>query len=152
MRSHPLEVFCCSAHEDQEMLVILTKYLSPLQKLGQIAIWSVIDLNPFVGWDKELHQHLESAGLILLLISPDFLASDYCYDVLMKRAMERHKQGSAVVLPLLLRPTYWKNMPFAQLRMLPNNGLPLSKWPDQDDAFLDILQEIEKVIVALQSR
>ena len=149
---NPLDVFCCSAPEDQEMLALLVKYLSPLQRSDQITVWSAINLNSSVGWEKEFSQRLESADIILLLISPDFLASDYCYNILMKRAIERHEQGNVAVLPLLLRPTYWKNMPFAHFQMLPRNGLPLSKWPDPDDAFLEILQAIEQIASKLQSR
>jgi hypothetical protein len=70
----------------------------------------------------------------------------------MRRAIERHEQGSAVALSILLRPTYAKNMPFAPLRMLPRNGLPITKWSDRDDAFLNILQEIEQIVAELQSR
>lgn len=150
--SNPLKVFCCYARADQEMMVLLNKYLTPLQKLDQITIWSEANLNQGVDWGKELSQHLESADLILLLISPDFLASNYCYDIEMKRAIERHKQGDAVALPILLRPTYSKNMPFAPLQMLPRNGLPITKWSDRDDAFLDILQTIEHIVAELQSR
>jgi hypothetical protein len=150
--SNPLEVFCCYAHADQEMMALLNKYLSPLQKLGQITIWSETNLNQGVDWEKELSQHLESADLILLLISPDFLASDYCYSIEMKRALERHEQGSAVALPILLRPTHWIKMPFARLQILPTNGLPITKWSDRDDAFLDIIRGIDQIISALQAK
>lgn len=95
----PLEVFCCYAREDQEMLEHLKKHLMPLQRSGQITIWSDTNLNAGVEWEKELHQHLENADIILLLISPDFMASDYCYSTEMKRAIERHDQGRAHVIP-----------------------------------------------------
>ena len=95
----PLEVFCCYAREDQEMLEHLKKHLMPLQRSGQITIWIDTNLNAGAEWEKELHQHLESADIILLLISPDFMTSDYCYSTEMKRALERHDQGSAVVIP-----------------------------------------------------
>lgn len=150
--SNPLEVFCCYAHEDQEMMVLLSKYLTPLQRLGQITIRSYANFKTGVARGKELSEHLERADLILLLISPDFLASDSCYSIEMRRAIERHEQGSAVAVPLLLRPTYSKNLPFASLQMLPGNGLPISKWADRDDAFLDILQAIGQMVAQLQSR
>jgi TIR domain len=72
----PLEVFCCYAHEDQEMLEHLQKHLMLLQRNGQITVWSDTNLNAGAEWEKELHQHLESADIILLLISPDFMNSD----------------------------------------------------------------------------
>src|SRR5258706_11817633 len=114
----PLEVFCCYAREDQEMLEHLKKHLMPLQRGGQIKIWSDTNLNAGAEWEKELHQHLESADLILLLISSDFMNSDYCYSTEMKRAIERHDQGSAQVIPILLRPIHWESAPFAKLQMI----------------------------------
>ena len=99
-----------------------------------------------------MRQHLESADILLLLISPDFLASDYCYDIEMGRAIERHKQGSARTIPILLRPVHWHTMPFAHLQVLPSNGLPITKWSDRDDAFHDILGSIHQIIAERQTR
>lgn len=149
--SNPLEVFCCYAHEDRELMALLNKYLTPLQKLGQISMWSDIHIKSGTDWGKEMRQHLESADLILLLISPDFLASDYCYDIEMGRAIERHKQGSARTIPILLRPVHWHTMPFAHLQVLPSNGLPITKWSDRDDAFHDIIGSIHQVIAERQT-
>ncbi len=144
--SNPLEVCCCAAPQDKEMLTVLTKYLAPLQRIGKITIWDENHFNAPSAWETELHQHLESADVFLLLISPDFVASDSCYNVQMKRALERYKQGSAIVIPLLLRPTFWQHLPFASLQMLPTGARPISKWADQDDVFLAIVRQIDQVI------
>ena len=98
-----------------------------------------------------MRQHLESADLILPLISPDFLASDYCYDIEMGPAIERHKQGSARTIPILLRPVHWHTMPFAHLQVLPRSGLPITKWSDRDYAFHDIIGSIHQVIAERQT-
>ncbi len=148
----PLEVFCCYAREDQEMLVHLKKHLVPLERQGQITIWSDTNLNAGVEWEKELHQHLESADIILLLISPDFMASDYCYSTEMGRALARHNEGNAVVIPMLLRSTFWQNAPFAKLQMVPMNAKPLTSWPDRDDAFHNITMQINQAVSELQTR
>lgn len=150
--STPLEVFCCYAREDQVMLEHLKKHLTPLQRQGQITIWSDTNLNAGVEWEKELHQHLESADLILLLISPDFMASDYCYSIEMGRAIVRQNEGSAQVIPILLRSTFWQNASFAKLQIIPTNANPVINWPDRDDAFHDITMHISRVIVDLQTR
>src|SRR6266487_3683045 len=113
-----LKLFCCYAREDQEMLVSLKKQLMPLQRQGQIIVWSEDDLQAGMEREKELHRHIESADIILLLISPDFMNSDYCYSTELKRSMERHEQNNARVIPILLRPTYWKGAPFEKLKML----------------------------------
>lgn len=90
----PLEAFCCYAREDQEMLKDLKKHLALLERQGHITLWSDTDLNAGEEWEKELHRYLESAAIILLLISPDFMASDYCYSTEMERAIERHARGA----------------------------------------------------------
>ena len=148
--SEPLEVLCCYAREDREMMMQLKKYLTPLEKLGQITIWSDIDVNAGEAWDQELQQHLESADIILLLLSPDFLAADYCYSAEMQRIMQRHAQGSATVIPIVLRVVHLTGMPFANLQRLPRAGRPINKWPDRDDVFHDILGELNQVIARIQ--
>jgi tetratricopeptide (TPR) repeat protein len=150
--SVPLEVFCCYAREDQEMLEHLKKHLMPLQRQSQITVWSDTDLNAGVEWEKELHQHLESADIILLLISPDFIASDYCYSTEMNRAIERHEQGSTQVIPLLLRPVHWDSAPFAQLQVIPTNAEPVTKWSNRDDAFHDTAKHVNRVVTEIKIR
>ena len=150
----PLEVFCCYAREDQEMLEQLKKHLTPLQRQGQITIWSDTNLNAGVEWEKELHRHLESADIILLLISPDFMASDYCYSTEMRRAIERHDQGRAHVVPIILRPTFWRGAPFAKIQVLPKDARPVKDkgWFDSDEAFNDITERIYQIVSQLSSR
>jgi hypothetical protein len=148
----PLEVFCCYAREDQEMLVKLKKHLAPLVRQGKITIWSDVDLSAGIEWEKELHHHLESADIILLLISPDFMASDYCYSTEMERALVRHNQGSARVIPVLLRAALWKSAPFAKLQIVPTDARHVASWSDRDDAFHDITTHIDQVVAELQKR
>lgn len=149
--SSPLEVFCCYAHEDQAMLEQLKKQLILLQRQGQITIWSDTDLNAGVEWEKELHQHLESADIFLLLISPDFMASDYCYGIEMQRAIQRHNEGSARVIPVLLRPAFLQGAPFAELQMVPTHARPVTQWRNRDDAFHDIATRINRVVTGGQA-
>lgn len=150
--SSPLEVFCCYAREDQAMLEQLKKHLAPLQRQGQITIWSDTNIDAGVEWERELHQHLESADIILLMISPDFISSDYCYSTEMSRAIQRHNQGSARVIPVLLRPTFWQNAPFAKLQMVPADAEPVTNWPDRDKAFHNITEQISQLIAGRQTQ
>jgi WD40 repeat protein/Flp pilus assembly protein TadD len=150
--SVPLQILCCYAREDQQMLEHLKKHLMPLQRLGMIQIWSDTNLNAGQEWEKELHQHLDSADIILLLISPDFISSEYCYSTEMVRAIERHDQGSAHVIPILLRSTFWRNSPFAKLQMLPTNAKPVKGWSDHDDAFHDITIHVNQIVTQLQTQ
>jgi hypothetical protein len=88
-------------------------------------------------------EELERADIILLLVSPDFLASDYCYDIEMTRAIERHQAGEARVVPVVLRPCDWHDAPFGKLNAAPKDGKPISTWPDLDEALLDVVKAIK---------
>jgi hypothetical protein len=89
--------------------------------------------------------HVQTAQIILLLVSADFLASDYCYDREMQQAMARHTAGDARVIPVILRPTDWHSAPFGRLQALPTDGRPITRWSDQDEAFLDVAIGIRAV-------
>ena len=93
-------------------------------------------------------KRLESSGLFLLLVSPDFLASDYCMEREMERALERHRSGDARVVPIIVEPCDWTSTPLRDLKALPQNGKPISDWTNENNAFLDIVQELRRVLDA----
>jgi formylglycine-generating enzyme required for sulfatase activity len=144
----PLQVFCCYAREDQQYLLTLKKHLSPIQREGLIVVQADIDISPGEEWEQKISHYLNTAQIILLLISPDFMNSDYCYSQEMKRAMERHEGREAHVIPIILRPTRWQKAPFGKLQVLPTNAEPVTGkyWHSSDDAFFDVEKGIEKVI------
>jgi hypothetical protein len=103
-------------------------------------------------WEAEIVGHLEEASIILPLISADFIASDYCYGVEMKRAMERHERGDAVVIPVILRPCDWHALPIGRLQAVPRNGKPVSTWINRDEAMTDIVRGIRMQVDRLRGR
>src|SRR5215470_11802853 len=138
-----IEIFCCYAREDQPLLQQLRNHLMPLQRQGLIQIWSDTNINAGEEWEKAVEQHLEIAEIILLLISSDFMASEYCYSKEMRRAMQRHEQQSTRVIPIVLRPTYWRGAPFEKLQFLPTNARPITdqNW-GRDEALYDVVEQI----------
>src|SRR6266568_6484658 len=122
----PLHVFCCYAREDQQYLLLLKKHLKPLERRGSIIVQADIDVSPAEEWEKKISHYLNTAHMILLLVSPNFMDSDYCYSKEMKRAMERHEQGKAYVVPVILRPVNWQGMPFSKLQALPTDGIAVT--------------------------
>src|SRR5579871_3237885 len=100
----PVEIFCSYAHEDETWLRKLETHLSPLKRQGSISLWHDRLIAPGTDWASPIDAHLETASVILLLVSADFFASDYCYGVEMQRALEREAAGEARVIPLLVRP------------------------------------------------
>jgi hypothetical protein len=142
----PLEVFYAYAEADETLRLTLEKHLGALQTGGLITSWYERLIKPGSKRDQEIITHLERASIILLLITPDFLSSDYCYSVEMQRALERHAAGLARVIPILLRPVYWGETPFTYLPYLPRNGRAVTSWLNQDEAFTEIAEGIRTVI------
>lgn len=143
----PLQVFCCYAHEDQQYLLTLKKHLSPLQRQGLIDVWHDHDISAGTEWEREVNKHLNTAQIILLLISPAFMDSEYCYNIEMTRTMERHEKGEAHVIPIVLRPVIWDEAPFRKLQALPSGAEPVSSnfWHTEDHAFFDIAKGVRKM-------
>jgi tetratricopeptide (TPR) repeat protein len=146
-----VEIFCCYARKDQSLLNELRIHLIPLKRQGLITIWADTDIDAGIEWEKEVEKHLDTAQMILLLISPEFMASDYCYSVEMKRAMERHERGEARVIPIILRHTSWQLAPFGKLQPLPTGAKPVisSSWRNKNVAFHDVAEGIRKTIESL---
>jgi hypothetical protein len=137
-----IEVFYSYSHKDEDLRDELEKHLSILKHQGVIQSWHDRRIGAGREWEAEIDTHLNTAHIILLLISADFLASDYCYDVEMKRAMERHEAKEACVIPVMLRPCDWRGAPFGKLQALPKDAKPVTSWPDLDEAFLNVAQGI----------
>lgn len=144
--SAPLEVFCCYSHEDEAWLRKLEIHLSLLRRQGLISLWHDRLIRPGADWSKSIETHLETASVILLLVSADFLASDYCYSVEMKHALERHAANEAYVVPILVHPVDWTGAPFAHLQALPTDARPIVSWRSKDRAMADVAAGIRRVI------
>ena len=144
-----LTVFYSYAHEDETLRDELEKHLSLLKRQGVIDDWHDREITAGQHWRNQIDEHLEAAQLILLLVSADFLASDYCNDVELKRALGREKEGSARVIPIILRPADWESAAFGQLQCLPTDAVAVTQWANQDAAFTDIAKGIRKAVQAL---
>lgn len=148
----PVELFYAYAHEDEALRATLEKHLSLLHRQGVISEWSDRNITAGTDWTQAIDEHLEQASIILLLISADFLASDYCYGVEMKRALERDRAHEARVIPILLRAVDWHDAPFAHLQALPTGARPITSWANQDEAFTDVAAGIRIVVQEFLSR
>jgi tetratricopeptide (TPR) repeat protein len=117
-----------------------------LRRQGLIETWHDRKIIAGQHLGNEISAALEAADVILFLVSSDFLASEYCYDIEMQRAMKRHEQGECTVIPLILRPCDWRDAPFGQLLAAPRDGRPVSRWEDRDDALLDIARAVRRAV------
>src|SRR5712692_7685383 len=119
-----VKIFFCYAHEDEALLNKLKAQLRPLQRQGLLDVWYDRDISAGTDWERQIKEQLNTAQIILLLVSPDFMDSDYINDVELKRAIERHERGEAHVIPVILRHVSWQGEPLGKLQALPTDGKP----------------------------
>ncbi len=143
---HEINLFYCYAREDRALRDELEKHLSWLKRRYQLKNWHDREILPGEEWEQAIDEHLNAAHIILLLISPDFMASDYCFGREMERALERHREGTSRVIPILLRPTYWEEAPFSHLQLLPGEARCVTTWPNRDEAFREVVIGISRTI------
>lgn len=142
----PVKVFYSYSHRDEDLRNELEKQLTLLRREQVISTWHDRKIEPGTDWQNEISTHLDEADIILLLISADFLFSDYAYEIEAPRAMQRHRAGLARVIPIILRDVDWTAAPFSNLQALPRNALPVTSWPNKDEAFADIARGIRAVV------
>jgi hypothetical protein len=146
-----LRIFCGYAHEDKALFQQLKTALAVLIRQEAVSVWHYGDLLPGDQWEYEIERELNTADIILLLISPAFIASDYCWSKEMQWAITRHTTGEAHVIPILLRPTPgWETTPLGALQALPERAQPITTWKNRDQAFATIAKGISTVIQQAQ--
>ena len=148
----PICVYVSYASEDMALLAKLAKHLTSLKREKVITQWDDRSIEAGEDTAESISRHFEAAQVILLLVSADFLASDARWEVGVKRAIARHKEDTAKVVPIILRPCDWQTAPFAELTVLPRDGLPVTRWEDEDEAFLNIAQGIRGLVRSLQDQ
>jgi internalin A len=139
-------LFYSYSHKDENLRNELKTHLKLLQRQGMIEPWHDRDIDAGDEWKRKIDENLERADIILLLVSADFIASDYCYEIEMRRALQRSERNQARVIPVIVRDVNWRNAPFAELQVLPKDGLAVSKWRDRDSAWRNVTEEIEKIV------
>ncbi len=140
----PPRIFVSYSHEDENFRDELLTYLKLLERRGVIETWHDRKIMPGTNWHHEIDANIERADIILLLVSADFVASDYCYDVEVKRALERADKQDVRLIPIIIRDVDWSSTPFAKFHSLPHNGRAITRWPERDSAWRDVIEGIEK--------
>src|SRR5208337_1290718 len=145
----PIRLFYSYSHQDEELRKELENHLSLLRREGLISAWHDRMIGAGDEWKGAIDKNLEEAQVILLLVSSSFLASDYCWDVDTKRAIERHDRGEAGVIPVILRPCDWHGAPFGKIQALPRDGKAVTSWDNRDEAFKDVALGIRRAVEAI---
>ena len=146
------KLFFSYSHRDEELRDQLETHLAMLKRQGVIEPWHDRKIPTGKDLDSTIDAHLEAADIVLFLVSSDFLASQYCYDVEMTRALQRHAAKEATVIPVILRDCDWQSSPLGKLRATPKDGKPIKKWADTDEAMLNVVRDIRLVADVVNAR
>lgn len=142
----PVRLFYSFADEDEPFRKALETHLSTLKWQGLVSDWHHRQIVAGEDWKTAVDKHLEAADIVLLLVSVDFVASEYCWGVELERALARHASGAARVIPILVRSADVANAPFAHLEVLPKNRMPVREWADLDRAWTEVAKEIRRIV------
>jgi TIR domain len=146
----PITIFISYSHYDAYLENQLEKHLAILKRQQVIKIWADKEIASGAAWSEEINTRLETADIIVLLISPDYLASP-ASDREMERALARHQEGKAIVMPVILRPVDWQASPIAAIQVLPPNGIPVSAWSSKDMVWAEVATGIRTAVQSLQN-
>lgn len=140
------KVFLSYAHEDDAHRAALVDHLTPLIDAGVLQVWHDRQIQPGADWSTEIDTNLENAGLVLLLVSRHFMASDYCKGIEVKRALERRAQGLTQVVPVILSSCRWTRSPIGKLQALPTDGKPITEAAHPDQLYTAVVEGLERLL------
>lgn len=148
----PLQLFISYSHADEPFLSDLEKHLSTLKRENLLATWYDKKIVPGSNWEGEIDGALENSDIIVFLVSPDFVASEFCIEKEVAAALEKHSRGEVVVIPIVVRPVDWLSTPIGKIQALPKNASPVSVWNDKDQAWLEVVKGLRLAISDLNIR
>ncbi len=146
MNEPKVNLFYSYSHKDESLRDALETHLSILKRQGLLSDWHDRKIIAGKDWEREIDAYMTAADIILLLVSPDMIASDYCYGKELSKALERHESGHTMVVPVIARPVDWASMPFAKFQALPRDGKPVTSWGNIDEAWLDVEMGLRRTI------
>lgn len=141
-----MKVFISYSHKDEDVLKRLHTHLAVMIRKGEISEWFDRKILPGGELDEEIMDKLLASELFLPIVSPDFLASKYCYEVEMKIALSRCRKGEMLVVPIIVEPCDWTSTPLGKLKGLPKDGKAVALWDNKNSAFDDVVKELRRLI------
>lgn len=140
------KVFFSYSHDDEALRDQLEKHLASLKHEGTVDSWHDRRILPGENLAETIDSQINSADLVLLLVSASFLSSHYCYSIEMQRALERQEKGECKVVPVILRACDWSHSPLGKMMAVPRDGKPITSWANPDEAYTDVVQQIRALI------
>ena len=148
----PIQVFLSFSRKDEGFVQALRNHLSNLERQGELQVWTQSALPPGSTWEPALLARLQAADLVLLLVSADFNASKFIQEKELAITLERHRRGEVDVLPIFVRAADLEGHWLGDLVALPTDRKPVASWTRADDAWLDVVTGIRKMLPGLRER
>jgi hypothetical protein len=145
----PYKIFLSYSHDDSVLLDKFRQHLTTLQRNEKIELWYDREMIPGDNLDHEISTKLEDADIAMFLVSSSFLASYYCYDVELKKIIDRKENSEVRVIPVILHHCDWLESKLGDYLGVPSNGDPISSFDDPNLAFLSCVNELKRVISKL---
>ena len=142
MDGSPVRVFIIHSSEEESLLREFYRYLKPLQRSRLIECWDDHLIGAGQEWNYQISDNLGKADLILFLVTAFSLASDFVWDIEMRRALEQHKAGTSRLIPVIIGDVDWSDAPFATLQVAPSNGKAIRLWRHRDTGWRLVVSAI----------
>lgn len=152
MKTGPVKIFISYAHEDKAYCTKLANHLRPLVRKGDIEVWTDGEIELGNEWDDEIKNALAESEIVLFLISSDFVNSEYIDGVELKKAMERYQKKDLIIIPVIIRFCDFSSLKLSRFQAAPAGGKPISKWDDHDEAYVNVVMGLKKVIKRLRPK
>lgn len=144
----PVNAFISYSHADEKDLDRLRKHMAMLQREGSISAWTDHAVLPGTNLSGEIDKNLQASAIFIALLSPDYIASGYCYEKEFEKAQELYEAGKLRIVPVIVEPCDWLNTPFKDLLALPKDGKAISTWTNQNTAYLDVVNGLRRILQA----
>jgi hypothetical protein len=141
-----MNAFISYSHDDADMLTLLHKHLAQLQRDGLINTWTDRDILAGGNLDDSISKSLSNSKIFIALLSPGYIASNYCYDKEFLRAIQLQEEAELVIVPVIVEPCDWLNTPLSKFKALPKDGKSISTWENKNTAFVDVIQKLRQLI------
>lgn len=146
-----MNAFISYSHNDTAKLDLLHKHLVQLQRERIISTWTDNEIPAGGSLNKNISTALNNSKIFIALLSPDYIASNYCYEKEFQKALEMQAQDEIIIVPIILEPCDWLSTPFKEFKALPKDGKPVSTWENRNTAFLDVIQNIRKLVTSSEA-
>jgi predicted nucleotide-binding protein len=146
--AYPLKTYISYSERDNRMKEQLRVHLKALERQGIINVWDDQHIGTGDDWHNQIYDHIEKSDIFVVLLSPDYIASDWCYDVEFKRILERREADGIKVIPVILKKCDWRYI-VRHLQVAPHNGKPISEWKSRSDAYMDVVESVRKAAYQL---